>query len=79
MMATRKPKEVKTSDTGVLWYMAREIATGIEPLMDGQLQRIPLALQSDLLQHQEEPFAVNVKGLPSSSKALVHSKRHVAT
>jgi hypothetical protein len=34
IIATKKPKEVNTSDTGVLWYMARLIATGTEPLMD---------------------------------------------
>jgi len=37
IIATKKPKEVNTSDTGVLWYMAREIATGTEPLMGCQL------------------------------------------
>jgi hypothetical protein len=36
IIATRKPKEVKTSDTGVLWYIAREIAVGIEPLINCQ-------------------------------------------
>jgi hypothetical protein len=36
MIATRKPREVNISDTGVLWYMAREIAVGIEPLINCQ-------------------------------------------
>jgi len=59
--------------------MAREMATGIEPLMGRQLKIFHLALQGDLLQHQEDPLAVDCKGSPSGPKALAHSKRHTAT
>jgi hypothetical protein len=59
--------------------MAREIATGIEPLMSHQLKCLRLAIQGDLLKHQEDPLAVDCKGLPSGPKALIHIKRHIAT
>jgi hypothetical protein len=65
MIATRNPKDVNTSDTGVLWYMAREIAVGIEPLINCQRLCPLLGLWSNLLQHQEEPLAVNTKRVPS--------------
>lgn len=49
MIATRNPKDVKTSDTGVLWYIAKEMAVGIEPLMGYQLPCPLLGVQCDLL------------------------------
>jgi hypothetical protein len=79
MMATRNPKEVKTSDTGVLWYMAREMATGIEPLIDRQLWTPPLTTRGNLLQHEEESLAVDFQRMPPGAEALVHSRRRIAT
>lgn len=46
--------------------------------MGYQLWCFHLGLQGDLLQHQEDPLAVDIQRLPSGPEAFAHSKRHIA-